>query len=112
MGISIQSIQLNNLLLFDDNDRLLVTLYASRSLKGALCEIAQAFTRKYKIPVKLEFDDSDAIRERLLGSEKADIFAAADIKNPMALMQVTIGGPVVNFVRNRMCATDKLACLN
>ncbi|BAY99930.1 hypothetical protein NIES37_39130 [Tolypothrix tenuis PCC 7101] len=104
MGIAME---LSNLVLFDDNDRLSVTLYASHSLKGALSEVAQAFTRKYKIPIKLEFDNSDSLRERILKSEKADIFAAADFKNPYALMQVSKGSPVVNFVSNRICAIVK-----
>ncbi|BAY66491.1 hypothetical protein NIES22_66300 [Calothrix brevissima NIES-22] len=101
------SMQLTNQVLFDDNDRLSVTLYASQSLKGAISEVAQAFSRKYKIPIKLEFDYSDELRSRILKSEKADIFAAADMKNPHQLMQVSKGSPVVNFVSNKICVIVK-----
>lgn len=99
--------QLNNQVLFDHNDRLSVKFYASHSLKGALSEVTQGFTRKYKIPIKLEFDDSDALQERILKSEKADILAAADLNNTNAIQQLSKGSPVVNFVSNRICAIVK-----
>ncbi|MBD2437800.1 molybdate ABC transporter substrate-binding protein [Nostoc sp. FACHB-110] len=97
----------NNIVLFDDNDRLLVRLYAANSLKGVLSEVAQAFTRKYKIPIKLEFDYADVLRERILEGETADIFIADDVYNPRVLMQASKSSPVVNFVRNRICAIVK-----
>lgn len=105
MGVSMQLS--NNLVLFEDNDRLSVRLYAASSLKAVLSEIAQAFTRKYKIPIKLEFDDAELLRERLLAGERADIFAADDLQNPSALMQANKSSPVVNFTSNRICAITK-----
>ncbi len=42
-----------------------VRLHAAGSLRGALTEIAQAFTRAYGVPVTLEFGASGLLRERL-----------------------------------------------
>ncbi|MGH1395349.1 MAG: molybdate ABC transporter substrate-binding protein [Trichormus sp.] len=105
MVISMQSS--HQVVLFEDNDRLSVRLYAAVSLKPVISEIAQAFTRKYKIPIKLEFDYADLLRERILGGEKADIFVADDLHNPNVLMQASKSSPVINFVNNRICAIAK-----
>jgi ABC-type molybdate transport system substrate-binding protein len=84
-----------------------VTLYAAGSLRGAISEVAQSFAREYDIPVRLEFNHSGLLRERLLNGEHSDIFASADMGNPIALMKANKSSPVVNFTRNRMCAIVK-----
>ena len=91
----------------EQDDRPSVTLYAAGSLRGALKEIAQAFTEEYKIPVNIEFDHSGLLRARLEQGSFSDVFASADVGNPTALMKANKSGPVVNFVRNKMCAVVK-----
>ncbi|WP_427162101.1 molybdate ABC transporter substrate-binding protein [Aliinostoc sp. HNIBRCY26] len=105
MVMSMQSSK--SFLLFEENDRLSVRLYSALSLRPVISEIAQAFTRKYKIPIRLELDYADLLRERILGGEKADIFVTDDLHNPTALMQASKSSPVVNFVNNRICAIAK-----
>lgn len=85
------SIQFNDKhVLFSEDNQTSATLYAAGSLRAALSEVSQAFTKEYKIPVKLEFDHSGLLRERLeKGEITCDIFASADVKNPTALMKAT-----------------------
>ncbi len=92
---------------FDEQYQTFATLHAAGSLKMALSEVTQTFSSEYKIPVRLEFDHSGLLRERLENGEHSDIFASADIKQPTTLMKSSISGPVVNFVRNKMCAIVK-----
>ncbi len=84
-----------------------VTLYGAGSLRGALSEVATAFTQDYGNPVKTEFGPSGLLRERLEEGEKADVFASADIGNPLQLYQQGLSRPVVNFTSNRMTAVVK-----
>ena len=90
-----------------DEKQASVILHAAGSLRSSLTEVVQAFTQEYDIIVKLEFDHSGLIRERLLEGEYSDIFASADMANPTALMKASISRPVVNFVKNKMCAIAK-----
>ncbi|MEJ6486201.1 molybdate ABC transporter substrate-binding protein [Nostoc punctiforme UO1] len=89
------------------DDKTTVILHAAGSLSASLSELAQAFTQEYGIRVRLEFDHSGLIRERLLNGEYSDIFASADMGNPLFLAKVHRSSPVVNFIRNRMCAIAK-----
>ncbi len=56
-----------------------VRLRAASSLRGALTEIAQAFTRAYGVPVTLEFGASGLLRERL---EKGEAGARQVLARP------------------------------
>lgn len=104
----VTSIELKNQEIYCNPDKkTAVILHAAGSLSAALSELTQAFTQAYDIPVKLEFDHSGLIRERLLNGEQSDIFASADMGNPLALMKAGISSPVVNFIRNKMCAVAK-----
>ncbi len=84
-----------------------VTLYGTGSLRGSLSEVADAFTQEYSITVNREFGPSGSLRERLENGEKTDVFASADIGNPLKLYQQGLSGPVVNFTSNRMTAIVK-----
>jgi ABC-type molybdate transport system substrate-binding protein len=84
-----------------------VTLYAAGSLRGALSEVADDFTKEYGNPVKTEFGPSGTLRGRLENGEQADVFASADIGNPLKLYQEGLSGPVVNFTSNRMTLVVK-----
>ncbi|NMG22643.1 molybdenum ABC transporter substrate-binding protein [Brasilonema bromeliae SPC951] len=64
-------------------------------------------SREYNIPIKLEFDHSGLLQKRLLSGEHSDIFASVDMENPTALMKANRSSPVVNFIRNKMCAIVK-----
>lgn len=76
-----------------------VTLYAAGSLTEALSEVAQNFTQEYGIPVNTVFGPSGLMRQRLENGEQADIFASADLGNPLTLSQENLSGPVVTFTR-------------
>ncbi|WP_339381422.1 substrate-binding domain-containing protein, partial [Brasilonema bromeliae] len=84
-----------------------VTLYGAGSLRGALSEVANAFSTEYGNPVKTEFGPSGTLRGRLENGEEADVFASADIGNPLKLYQEGLSGSVVNFTSNRMTLVVK-----
>lgn len=90
-----------------EDEKTTVILHASGSLSASLSELALIFTQEYGIRVKLEFDHSGLIRERLLNGEHSDIFASADMGNPLALTKAHKSSSVVNFIKNRMCAIAK-----
>lgn len=81
-----------------------VTLYAAGSLRGALTDVANAFTQQYGIPVRTEFASSGSLRERLENGEQADVFASADTGNAIALNQKNLSGSVLNFTSNPLYA--------
>lgn len=81
-----------------------VTLYGAGSLTDSLTEVSKSFTQKYSIPVTTQFGPSGLLRERLEKGEKADVFASADIGNPLKLSESGLSGSVVNFTSNRMTA--------
>ncbi|MBW4596686.1 MAG: molybdate ABC transporter substrate-binding protein [Brasilonema angustatum HA4187-MV1] len=84
-----------------------VTLYGAGSLRGALSEVADEFTKEYGNPVKTEFGPSGTLRGRLENGEQADVFASADVGNPLKLYQEGLSEPVVNFTSNRMTLVVK-----
>ncbi len=81
-----------------------VRLYAAGSLRNALTEVAQAFTRESGVPVVTTFGASGLLRERIEKGERADVFASADLGHPQALAAAGRAAPVVVFVQNRLCA--------
>jgi molybdate transport system substrate-binding protein len=83
-------------------------LYAAGSRRGALTEVAHAFTAMSGIPVVLEFGTSGLLRERLEGGEPGDVFASANMEHPETLARAGIAGPVVLFARNRLCALARV----
>ena len=81
-----------------------VRLYAAGSLRAAMIDMAQAFTTAYGIRVETVLGSSGLLRERFEKGEAADLFASADMGNPLKLMEEGKAGPVVLFARNRLCA--------
>lgn len=79
-------------------------LLAAGSLQVALSEITGQFSSAEKIPVEIAFGPSGVLRGRIEKGEKADLFASADMGNPLALSHAGLAGPVVLFARNRLCA--------
>jgi len=81
-----------------------VRLHAAGSLRPALTELSQAFTAAYGTRVEAQFGASGLLRERLEQGEPGDVYASADMGNPLALAKGSKAGPVVLFARNRLCA--------
>jgi ABC-type molybdate transport system substrate-binding protein len=79
-------------------------LMAAGSLRVALGEVAEAFTRTYGVPVAAEFAASGTLRGRIEQGEVPDLFASADMGHPRALAAAGRGGPVLLFARNELCA--------
>jgi molybdate transport system substrate-binding protein len=81
-----------------------IRLFAAGSLQAALGEVAKRFTAAEKIRVETRFGPSGVLRDRLDKGEPGDLFASADMGNPLALARAGNAGPVVLFARNRLCA--------
>lgn len=81
-----------------------IRVLAAGSLRAAINEMATAFTRSTGITVQAGFGASGALRQRIEGGEAADVFASADMGNPLTLSRAGKTGPVVLFARNRLCA--------
>jgi molybdenum ABC transporter molybdate-binding protein len=78
-----------------------VRLYAAGSLRGALDEIAAAFTGAKVQPV---YGPSGLLRDRIAKGENAEVFASANMQHPQSLEKSGRAGPVKLFARNRLCA--------
>lgn len=84
-----------------------VRLHAAGSLRPALTELGQAFSKAHGTKVEAQFGSSGLLRERLKRGEGSDVCASADIGNPLALARAGKAGPVVLFARNRLCAVAR-----
>jgi ABC-type molybdate transport system substrate-binding protein len=81
-----------------------VRVLAAGSLRAAMTEIAAAFQSAANVRVDSSFGPSGVLRERIEKGEQADLFASADMGNPLALSRAGKSGPVVLFARNQLCA--------
>jgi molybdate transport system substrate-binding protein len=81
-----------------------VRILAAGSLQAALGEIGKQFSAAGNVRVEIGFGPSGTLRERIEKGERADLFASADMGNPLALSRAGKAGPVVLFARNRLCA--------
>jgi molybdate transport system substrate-binding protein len=81
-----------------------VRVLAAGSLKSAVNQIGTAFSNRTAVHVESDFGPSGVLRGRIEKGEAADLFASADMANPLALSQAGKAGPVVLFARNRLCA--------
>lgn len=81
-----------------------VRLYAAGSLRVALSEVAAAFEKQDGTRVQSVFGASGLLRERIEKGAPAEVFASADLGHPRKLNAAGRSGPVVVFVRNRLCA--------
>jgi molybdate transport system substrate-binding protein len=86
------------------DDAPVARILAAGSLRTAMGEIEAAFSNVTKIKVEAGFGPSGVLRDRIEKGETADIFASADMGNPLALFRAGKAGPVVLFARNRLCA--------
>jgi molybdate transport system substrate-binding protein len=81
-----------------------VRVLAAGSLRAAMTELGAAFADTGGVKVESNFGPSGVLRERIENGEAADLFASADMGNPLTLRRVGKSGPVVLFARNRLCA--------
>jgi molybdate transport system substrate-binding protein len=81
-----------------------VKVLAAGSLRNAVNQIGTAFSNRTGVRVESNFGPSGVLRGRIEKGEAADLFASADMANPLALSQAGKAGPVVLFARNRLCA--------
>jgi ABC-type molybdate transport system substrate-binding protein len=82
-----------------------VAVYAAGSLRGALTEVAQAWqAEEPNSKVKFTFGASGLLKDRLAGTERADVFASANMEHPQALAAAGRAGPPKVFARNQLCA--------
>lgn len=81
-----------------------VLLHAAGSLRGALTEVTEAFTKAYGAPVTPRFGASGLLKDAIAAGEKAEVYASANMDHPLALQREGKSGPVVLFARNELCA--------
>jgi molybdate transport system substrate-binding protein len=82
-----------------------ISVYAAGSLRGALTEVATAWqTAQPGARARLTFGASGLLRDRLLGTERADVFASANMEHPQALAAAGKAAAPRVFLRNRLCA--------
>jgi molybdate transport system substrate-binding protein len=86
------------------DEQRVVHVLAAGSLRSAMTEMAAAFSRSTAIRVESGFGPSGVLRERIEKGESVDLFASADMGNPLTLARSGKAGPVVLFARNQLCA--------
>lgn len=78
---------------------------AAGSLRAALTDAAAAFeSASPGRRVELGFGASGLLKDRLLGGERADLFASANMEHPQALAAAGKAAPPQAFARNTLCA--------
>lgn len=81
-----------------------ISLYAAGSLRGALTDIAKAYTVNTGNTVVTTFGPSGTLKDEIAAGAKADVFASANMQHPQALHDTGKSGPVVLFAHNKLCA--------
>lgn len=82
-----------------------LTVYAAGSLRAALTSIGADFeATPGGQKVNFVFGASGLLRDRLLGGERADVFASANMEHPQTLAAAGRAQPVRAFTRNALCA--------
>jgi molybdate transport system substrate-binding protein len=80
---------------------------AAGSLAGALGDIARTCSAQTGVNIEIAFGPSGGMLERIKKGEPADIFASANMAHPLTLSRANCSGPVVLFVRNRLCTASR-----
>src|SRR5262245_61350003 len=81
-----------------------VHLYAAGSLRSALTDIAKAYETARSNKIEAKYGPSGLLKNEIATGAKADVFASANMEHPQALHDEKKSGPVVRFVRNKLCA--------
>lgn len=100
LGAALAAMTLLTMAKADDMAR----LHAAGSLKAAMTDIADAFSRAHGVSVERTFGPSGLLRKRIEEGEAAEVFASANMRHPMALAAAGRAAPVALFARNRLCA--------
>ncbi len=82
-------------------------VFAAGSLTGAFNALLTAFGTAPGSAAQPVYGPSGVLRERIEQGEPADLFASADMGQPLRLATAGRGTPVVMFARNRMCALGR-----
>ncbi len=81
-----------------------VKVLAAGSLRAALTDVARAFEAAAPgRTVELGFGASGLLKDRLVGGERADVFASANMEHPKALAAAGKAAAPQAFARNRLC---------
>jgi molybdate transport system substrate-binding protein len=79
-------------------------VHSAGSLRAALTEAARAFeAARPALKLVLVFGASGLLKDRLLGGERTDVFASANMAHPAALAQAGLATVPVAFASNRLC---------
>ncbi|RZI78467.1 MAG: extracellular solute-binding protein [Variovorax sp.] len=82
-----------------------ITVFAAGSLRGPVTLAAKAFEQAHPgTRVALSFGASGLLRDRIVGGDKADVFASANMEHPQSLGAAGGYGPTRAFARNALCA--------
>ena len=73
-------------------------------MRLALTEVIAAYEPAAGIKVQSTFGASGTLKDAIAKGERAEVFASANMEHPQALADAKRSGPVVLFVRNRLCA--------
>jgi molybdate transport system substrate-binding protein len=76
---------------------------AAGSLREAMTELGSRYRQAAGAEVTAAFGPSGVLRERIESGERADLFASADMGNPLQLLHDGRATRVVMFARNRLC---------
>jgi ABC-type molybdate transport system substrate-binding protein len=89
----------------DANEQVL--LHAAGSLRGALTEVAEAFTAESGVKVDAKYGPSGMLRDEIAAGGRAQVFASANMEHPQSLAAAGKSSALVLFARNRLCALVK-----
>ncbi|MGF0225120.1 molybdate ABC transporter substrate-binding protein [Dietzia natronolimnaea] len=86
----------------DDEDSLLLTVFAAASLTSAFTQIAEDYERQNPdVEVRLSFDGSSGLVDQIAGGAPADVFASADSRSmDRAVAEGLVSGAPVEFATN------------
>lgn len=81
-----------------------VSVYAAGSLRAALGDVVRAWQAAQPgASARLSFGASGLLKDRLLGGERADVFASANMEHPLVLADAGRAAAPRVFARNRLC---------
>jgi ABC-type molybdate transport system substrate-binding protein len=81
----------------------IMQVQAAGSLRAAFEEIARAFEQERPVAVQSTFGASGLLKDRIVGGEKPDVFASANMEHPEALVAAGRASAVTPFARNALC---------
>lgn len=96
------SLLVPNIVLAED-----LILYHAGSLSAAMKAITAAFTAQTGLTVKLVSSGSGSLRQRIEAGERPDVFASADMDNPLALSKKGLAEAPSVFTRNVLSAVAR-----